>query len=86
MKMTTFSKQVAPALLHFVNNVVMQILVVIMTVVNAACGGAVGTNLQAGRSRLRLNPSCRTMALVSTQSLNRNEFQEYFLGVKAAGT
>jgi hypothetical protein len=25
------------------------------------------------------------MALGSTQPLNRNEYQEYFLGVKAAG-
>jgi hypothetical protein len=33
----------------------------------------------------RNNPSGRTMALGSTQPLNRNEYQEYFLGVKAAG-
>jgi hypothetical protein len=32
-----------------------------------------------------LNPSGRTLALESTQSPNRNEYQEYFLGVKAAG-
>ena len=31
------------------------------------------------------NPSGRAVALGSTQSLNRNEYQEYFLGVKAAG-
>jgi hypothetical protein len=31
------------------------------------------------------NPSGRTMALGSTQPLYRNEYQEYFLGVKAAG-
>jgi hypothetical protein len=31
------------------------------------------------------NPDGRTMALVLTQSLNRNEYQEYFLGLKAAG-
>ena len=31
------------------------------------------------------NPSDRTMALGSTQPLNRNEYQEYFLGVKAVG-
>jgi hypothetical protein len=31
------------------------------------------------------NPSDRTMALGSTQPLNRNEYQEHFLGVKAAG-
>jgi len=33
----------------------------------------------------RHNPSDRTMALGSTQPLNRNEYQEYFLGVKAVG-
>ena len=32
----------------------------------------------------RHNPSCRTMALESTQPL-KNEYQECFLGVKAAG-
>jgi len=31
------------------------------------------------------NPSGRTVALGSTQPLNRNEYQEHFLGVKAAG-
>jgi hypothetical protein len=31
------------------------------------------------------NPSDRTMALGSTQPLNRNEYQELFLGVKAVG-
>ena len=31
------------------------------------------------------NPSDRTMALGSTQPLNRNEYQEHFLGIKAAG-
>jgi len=31
------------------------------------------------------NPSGRTMALGSTQPLNRNEYQEYFLGIEAAG-
>ena len=31
------------------------------------------------------NPSGRNMALGSTQPLNRNEYQVYFLGVKAAG-
>jgi hypothetical protein len=31
------------------------------------------------------NPSGRTMALGLTEPLNRNEYQEYFLGVKAAG-
>jgi hypothetical protein len=31
------------------------------------------------------NPSGRTMALGSTQPLTENEYQEYFLGVKAAG-
>ena len=29
------------------------------------------------------NPSDHTMALASTQPLNRNEYQEYFLGVKS---
>ena len=29
------------------------------------------------------NPSDRTMALGSTQTSNRNEYQEYFLGVKS---
>jgi len=53
-----------------------------------------GTALQAGRSQVRFpmvsldffidNPSSRTMALGLTAS-NRNEYQEYFLGVKAAG-
>jgi hypothetical protein len=33
----------------------------------------------------RHNPSGRTMALGLTAS-NRNEYQEYFLGVKTAGT
>jgi hypothetical protein len=33
----------------------------------------------------RHNPSDCTMALGSTQPLNRNEYQEHFLGVKAAG-
>jgi hypothetical protein len=32
-----------------------------------------------------INPSDRTMALSLTQPLNRNEYQEYFLGVNAAG-
>jgi hypothetical protein len=32
-----------------------------------------------------INPSDCTMALGSTQPLNRNEYQEYFLGVNAAG-
>jgi hypothetical protein len=32
-----------------------------------------------------LNPSGHTMALGSTQPLTRNEYQEYYLGVKAAG-
>jgi len=36
-------------------------------------------------SRWCHNPSGFTMALGSTQSLNRNEYQEYFLGSKAAG-
>jgi hypothetical protein len=31
------------------------------------------------------NPSGRTMALGSTQPLKRNEYQEYYPGVKAAG-
>ena len=31
------------------------------------------------------NPSDRTMAQESTHPLNRNEYQEHFLGVKAAG-
>ena len=31
------------------------------------------------------NPSDHTMDLVLTQPLNRNEYQEDFLGVKAAG-
>ena len=31
------------------------------------------------------NLSGRTMALGLTQTSNRNEYQEYFLGVKAAG-
>ena len=31
------------------------------------------------------NPSDRTMALRSTQPLNRNEYQVNFLGVNAAG-
>jgi hypothetical protein len=30
-------------------------------------------------------PSDRTMALGSTQPLNRKEYQEYFLGVNVAG-
>jgi hypothetical protein len=30
------------------------------------------------------NPSGRTMVLGSTLPLNRNEYQEYFLGLKAA--
>jgi hypothetical protein len=30
-------------------------------------------------------PSYRTMALVSTQPPSENEYQEHFLGVKAAG-
>jgi len=34
-------------------------------------------------SRSCHNPSDRTMALGSTQPLNRNEYQEYFLGVKS---
>jgi hypothetical protein len=33
----------------------------------------------------RHNPFGRTMALWLTQPPNRNEYQEYFLGVKAAG-
>jgi hypothetical protein len=32
-----------------------------------------------------INPSDRTMALGSTQPLNRNEYQVYFLGVHVAG-
>jgi hypothetical protein len=31
------------------------------------------------------NPSGRTMALESTQSLTRNEYQEYFLAASASG-
>ena len=31
------------------------------------------------------NPSGRTVSLGPTQPPNRNEYQEYFLGVKAAG-
>jgi hypothetical protein len=31
------------------------------------------------------NPSGRTMALGVDSASNRNEYQEYFLGVKAAG-
>jgi len=31
------------------------------------------------------NPSDRTMALGVDSASNRNEYQEYFLGVKAAG-
>jgi hypothetical protein len=31
------------------------------------------------------NPSGRTMALGLTEPLNRSDYQEYFLGVKAAG-
>ena len=34
---------------------------------------------------LTYNPSDRTMVLGSTQVSNRNEYQEYFLGVKEAG-
>ena len=34
---------------------------------------------------LKQNPSDRTMALGSTQPSNRNDYQECFLGVKAAG-
>jgi len=34
---------------------------------------------------LTQNPSDRTMALGSTQPLNRNEYQKHVLGVKAAG-
>jgi hypothetical protein len=33
-----------------------------------------------------INPSDRTMTLGSTQPLNRNEYQEYFLGENAADT
>ena len=44
-----------------------------------------GTALQTRRSRVRLyNPFGHTTALGSTQT-NSNEYQEYFLGVKAAG-
>ena len=63
-----------------------------------ARGGAVswGTAPQAGRSRVRFpmvslefffwhNPSGRTMAPGVGSAPNRNEYQEYFLGVKAAG-
>jgi hypothetical protein len=32
-----------------------------------------------------LSPSGRIVALGSTQPLNRNEYKEYFLGVKTAG-
>jgi hypothetical protein len=32
-----------------------------------------------------INPSHRTMALGSTQPLNRNKYQENFLGINAAG-
>ena len=34
---------------------------------------------------LTYNSSDRTMALGLTQPLNRNEYQEHFLGVRAAG-
>jgi hypothetical protein len=62
-----------------------------------AAGGAVvwGTALQAGRSRVPFlvlsldfsidNPSARTMTLGVDSASNRNEYQEYFLGVTAAG-
>jgi hypothetical protein len=33
-----------------------------------------------------INPSDRTMALGVDPASNRNEYQEYFLGVKAAGS
>jgi hypothetical protein len=32
-----------------------------------------------------INPSDRTMALGVNSASNRNEYQEYFLGVNAAG-
>jgi hypothetical protein len=32
-----------------------------------------------------INPSDRTMALGVDSAYNRNEYQEYFLGVNAAG-
>jgi len=64
-----------------------------------AAGGAVGwgTTLHVGRSRVRFpmvsmrifhwrNPSGRTMGPGVDSASNRNEYQEYFLGVKAAGT
>jgi len=35
---------------------------------------------------LTSNPSDRTMALGVDSASNRNEYQEHFLGVKAAGT
>jgi hypothetical protein len=56
-----------------------------------ARGGVVVKALRykpAGRgfdSRWCHNPSGRTMTLGSTQPLNRNEYQVYFRGVKAAG-
>jgi len=53
-------------------------------------GGAVvwGTALQLqgrGFSSRLCHPTGRNTALESTQPLNTNEYQEYFLGVKAAG-
>ena len=55
-----------------------------------------GTAIQPGRSRVRFpilsleifhwhNPSGRTVALGVDSVSNRNEYQDYFMGVKAAG-
>jgi hypothetical protein len=35
---------------------------------------------------LTKNPSDRTMALEVDSASNKNEYQEHFLGIKAAGT
>jgi hypothetical protein len=47
------------------------------------CGDGWGTALQAGRSRVRF-PVVLLEFRVDSAS-NRNEYQEYFLGIKVAG-
>ena len=63
----------------------MCILLVPITYVGAR-GGAVGwgTALQVGRSRVRF-PIVSLDFLGVHSAANRNEYQEYFLEVKAAG-
>ena len=65
------------------------------TILTSARGGALGlgTALQAGRSPVRFPMVSlefffsfgRTMALEVDSASNRIDYQEYFLGVKAAG-